>query len=36
MTNLPLGKDMVVCFATGLSTSKIKDIMKSHRERVCG
>jgi general stress protein 26 len=29
MTNLPLGKDMVVWFATGLSTSKIKDIKKN-------
>jgi len=26
MTNLPLGNDMVLWFATGLSTSKIKDI----------
>jgi general stress protein 26 len=26
MTNLPLGKDMVIWFATGLSTNKIKDI----------
>ena len=29
MTNLPLGKDMVIWFATGLSTSKIKDIKKN-------
>jgi len=29
MTNLPLGKDMVIWFATGLSTSKIKDIRKN-------
>ncbi len=29
MTNLPLGKGMVVWFATGLSTNKIKDINKN-------
>ena len=29
MTNLPLGKDMVIWFATGLSTNKIKDIKKN-------
>ena len=29
MTNLPLGNDMVIWFATGLSTSKIKDIRKN-------
>ena len=29
MTNLPLGKNMVIWFATGLSTSKIKDIRKN-------
>jgi general stress protein 26 len=29
MTNLPLGKDMIIWFATGLSTSKIKDIRKN-------
>ncbi len=29
MTNLPLGKNMVIWFATGLSTSKIKDIKKN-------
>ena len=29
MTNLPLGTDMVIWFATGLSTSKIKDIRKN-------
>ena len=29
MTNLPLGNDMVIWFATGLSTSKIKDIKKN-------
>ena len=29
MTNLPMGKDMVIWFATGLSTSKIKDIQKN-------
>lgn len=28
MTNLPLGNDMVIWFATGLSTNKIKDIKK--------
>ena len=29
MTNLPLGKDIMIWFATGLSTSKIKDIKKN-------
>jgi general stress protein 26 len=29
MTNLPLGKGMVIWFATGLSTNKIKDIKKN-------
>jgi len=29
MTNLPLGNDMVIWFATGLSTNKIKDIKKN-------
>lgn len=29
MTNLPMGSDMVIWFATGLSTSKIKDIKKN-------
>jgi len=29
MTNLPMGKDMVIWFATGLSTSKIRDIKKN-------
>lgn len=29
MTNLPMGKDMVIWFATGLSTSKIRDIRKN-------
>jgi len=29
MTNLPIGNDMVIWFATGLSTSKIKDIKKN-------
>ena len=29
MTNLPLGSDMVIWFATGLSTSKIQDIKKN-------
>jgi len=29
MTNLPIGNDMVIWFATGLSTSKIKDIRKN-------
>ena len=29
MTNLPLGNDMVIWFATGLSTSKIQDIKKN-------
>ena len=29
MTNLPLGKGMVMWFATGLSTNKIKDIKKN-------
>ncbi len=29
MTNLPLGKGMVIWFATGLSTNKIKDIRKN-------
>ena len=29
MTNLPLGTDMVIWFATGLSTSKIQDIRKN-------
>lgn len=29
MTNLPLDKDLVIWFATGLSTSKIKDIRKN-------
>jgi len=29
MTNLPLGSDLVIWFATGLSTSKIKDIKKN-------
>jgi general stress protein 26 len=29
MTNLPMGKDMVIWFATGLSTSKICDIRKN-------
>lgn len=29
MTNLPLDKDMVIWFATGLSTNKIKDIKKN-------
>lgn len=29
MTNLPLGKDMAIWFATGLSTSKIQDIKKN-------
>jgi general stress protein 26 len=36
MTNLPMGNDMVIWYATGLSTSKIKDIKKeSHGERLC-
>ncbi|MCX8044825.1 MAG: pyridoxamine 5'-phosphate oxidase family protein [Desulfobacterota bacterium] len=26
MTNLPIGKDMIIWFATGLSTSKVQDI----------
>ena len=29
MTNLPMGSDMVIWFATGLSTSKIQDIKKN-------
>jgi len=29
MTNLPMGSDMVIWFATGLSTSKIRDIRKN-------
>ena len=29
MTNLPLGNNMVIWFATGLSTNKIKDIKKN-------
>lgn len=29
MTNLPLGKGMVIWFAAGLSTNKIKDIKKN-------
>jgi general stress protein 26 len=29
MTNLPLGKGMVIWFATGLSTNKIRDIKKN-------
>jgi general stress protein 26 len=29
MTNLPMDKDMVIWFATGLSTSKIRDIRKN-------
>ena len=29
MTNLPLGKGVVIWFATGLSTNKIKDIKKN-------
>jgi general stress protein 26 len=29
MTNLPMGKDMAIWFATGLSTSKIQDIKKN-------
>jgi len=29
MTNLPIGNDMVIWFATGLSTSKIQDIKKN-------
>ncbi len=29
MTNLPLGKDLAILFATGLSTSKIRDIKKN-------
>jgi general stress protein 26 len=29
MTNLPIGNDMVIWFATGLSTSKIRDIRKN-------
>ena len=29
MTNLPIGSDMVIWFATGLSTNKIRDIRKN-------
>lgn len=29
MTNLPMGKDMAIWFATGLSTSKIQEIKKN-------
>jgi len=29
MTNLPVGSDMTIWFATGLSTSKIQDIRKN-------
>lgn len=29
MTNLPIGRDMVIWFATGLSTSKIRDIRRN-------
>lgn len=29
MTNLPIGRDMIIWFATGLSTSKIQDIRRN-------
>jgi len=29
MTNLPVGRDLIIWFATGLSTSKIRDIRRN-------